>query len=145
MPLDVNATTHIAREPAHVSTYAFDPANDPIWIGGITKAELITAPPIGKGTQVRRLAGFMGKTIDYILEVVEYEPGRRMLMRSIKSPFPMQVTYTFEPVPGGTNATVRVLGEPRAFYGRVLDWFMAPMVRKNLRRDLRNLKRIMEQ
>lgn len=145
MPLDVQATTFITRDAASVSAYAFEPTNDPIWIGGITKAELITPRPVGKGTQVQRLAGFMGRTIDYVLEVVEFEPGHRMHMRSIKGPFPMQVTYTFEPANGGTKATLRVQGEPKAFYGRVFDWFMAPMVRKNLRRDLRNLRRIMEQ
>src|SRR5262245_40705326 len=110
MALDISVQQQIARDRSSVAAYAFEPLNDPKWIGGISKAELLTPRPIGVGTQVHRLAGFMGKTIDYILEVVEFEPGRRMHMRSVKSPFPMEVTYAFDDANGGTSATIRVQG-----------------------------------
>ena len=61
-------------------------------------------------------------------------------MRSIKSPFPMRVTYEFEAANGDTLARIRVAGEPGRMY-RVSGPFMRAMVRRNLRRDLRNLER----
>jgi hypothetical protein len=53
MALDVTAQTEIKRDSRAVAAYAFEPTNDPIWIGGISQAKLLTQPPIGVGTQVQ--------------------------------------------------------------------------------------------
>jgi Polyketide cyclase / dehydrase and lipid transport len=87
----------------------------------------------------------MRRTIDYVLEVRTLEPDHLMVMESIKSPFPMHVTYQFDALdPGTTRATIRVQGTARTFYG-LTDAVMAPMVKRNLRNDLRRLKARMEQ
>src|SRR5438093_2445224 len=109
----INVSTKIAIDlPAkEVANYAFEPSNDPVWIGGISKANLLTERPVGKGTRVLRLAKFMGKTIDYILEVIEFEEDHLMVMKSIKSPFPMVVTYQFDKInENKTLALIRVEG-----------------------------------
>lgn len=144
MAIDVTARTEINRPADEVAAYAFEPMNDPVWIGGITKANLLSLRPVGKGTQVQRLAKFMGKIIDYVLEVETFEPGRLMIMRSIKSPFPMVVTYRFEPIgPDKTDAEIRVQGSPKGFYS-FADFLMAPMVRRNITSDIKRLKKILE-
>src|SRR5919108_612657 len=72
----------------------------------------VTEPPVRVGTEVARVAGFMGRRIDYALKVVEHEPGRRIVMDSVRGPFPMRVTYAFEDAPGGgTRVRNRVEGE----------------------------------
>ena len=90
MAIDVSAKTEINLQQQTVAAFAFEPSNDPHWIGGITEAKLLTPQPIGKGTQVKRLAKFMGKEIDYILEVIEFEKDRLMVMETVKGPFPMK-------------------------------------------------------
>jgi hypothetical protein len=143
MQLDVTARIQIAAEPERVADYAMDPANDPVWIGGISEAELLGEPPIEKGSRVRRIASFLGRRIEYVLEVAELEPGERMLMRAVKSPFPMVVTYTFERVPEGTRASIRVEGDPGRMYhfGGALMRFA---VKRNITKDLTRLKAIVE-
>jgi uncharacterized protein YndB with AHSA1/START domain len=141
--LDVTATETIAADPDRVFAYATDPANDPVWIGGITQAELLGEPPLGKGSSVRRLASFMGRRIEYVLEVAELEPGSRLAMRSVRSPFPMAVTYSFEPTDGGTRMAIRVEGEPGGMY-RLAGPFLPGMVRRSVAGDLRRLKGIQE-
>jgi hypothetical protein len=144
MTLDVTAQTEIKRDSKAVAAYAFEPTNDPMWIGGISQAKLLTHPPISVGTQVQRRAKFMGRTIDYVLEVRTLEPDHLMVMGSIKSPFPMHVTYQFDALdPGTTRATIRVQGTARTFYG-LADFLMAPMVKRNLQQDLRRLKATLE-
>jgi hypothetical protein len=144
MPLDVTAHMEIQRDSKAVAAYAFEPTNDPIWIGGISQAKLLTQQPIDVGTQVQRKAKFLGRTIDYILEVQSFEPEHLMVMESIKSPFPMHVTYQFDALDtGNTLATIRVQGTARSFYG-LADILMAPMVKRNLQKDLRRLKAKME-
>jgi uncharacterized membrane protein len=144
MAIDVTATTEIDRPADTVAAYAFEPTNDPTWIGGISEATLLTPRPIAHGTRVQRLAKFLGRTIDYVLEVTSFEPTRAMVMDSVKGPFPMRVTYRFEPVgTSRTQASIRVEGTASQHY-RLADWLMAPMVRRNIRGDLERLKTILE-
>jgi hypothetical protein len=78
-----------------------------------------------------------------VLEVAELEPNSRLLMRSVKSPFPMVVTYSFDDAPGGTRMGVRVEGEPGSLY-RAAGPLMARMVKRSISKDLRTLKAIIE-
>lgn len=139
MTLDVIATETIAADPNLVFAYATDPRNDPVWIGGISEAELLGDPPLEKGSSVRRVASFMGKRIEYVLEVAELEPGTRLAMRSIRSPFPMGVTYLFERADYGTRMAIRVEGEPSGMY-RMAGPLLPGMVRRSVAKDLRRLK-----
>src|SRR4051812_44277060 len=109
MAIDVSAKTQVCCSVDKVAAYAFDPAHDPVWITGIKEASLLTPAPVRKGTQVKRRAKFLGKSIDYILEVVNFEPGHLMEMKSVKSPFPMVVTYQFDATANATTiAQIRV-------------------------------------
>lgn len=143
MTLDVTATETISADPDRVFAYATDPRNDPVWIGGISEAKLLGEPPLAKGSSVRRLASFMARRIEYVLEVAELEPGARLAMRSVRSPFPMAVTYSFEPADGGTRMAIRVQGEPGGMY-RLAGPFLPGMVRHSVAGDLRRLKGIIE-
>jgi hypothetical protein len=144
MAIDVITKIEINRPVAAVAQYAFEPTNDPLWIGGIKEANLLTERPISKGTQVRRLAKFMGKTMDYILEVTEYHENHLMEMQTVKGPFPMVITYQFDPF-GETKtfAQIRVQGSPKGFYA-LWDFIMAPIVRHNIINDIKQLKMILE-
>jgi len=141
MPIDVTTPpVAIRRSVADVSAYAFDPKNDPAWIGGTKEI----TPPAGEvtvGSRVERLAMFLGRRIHYVMEVVDVRPGR-LAMHAVKSPFLMDVTYTFDPSPEGTSARIRVSGEPKG-YG-LLGPLMGAMVRLSVTGDLRRLKRILE-
>jgi hypothetical protein len=141
--LDVTAeaTIHAPRE--RVAGYAMDPRNDPIWIGGIKQVEVLTDGPIDKGSTVRRIASFVGKRIEYVMEVTELDRGSRLGMHAIQSPFPMDVTYTFEDTAGGTRARIRVQGDAGGAY-RLAGPLLPSMVRRPVAGDLKRLKRIME-
>lgn len=141
--MDVVNRIEIRRPRADVSAFVEEPANDTRWIGGIAKVEALTPPPFGKGTRVRRVAHFMGREIEYVLEVEEHQPGRVVAMRSVKGPFPMQVTYRFEDAGEGTAVEVRNQGEATGFF-RLAAPLMAGMVSKNVQGDLERLKAALE-
>ena len=143
MTIDVIENININRVRKDVAKYAMNPDNDPIWIGGISEAKLVTKPPIGKGAVVERVAHFLGKRIDYTLEVTEYEPDKLMVMQSIKSPFPMTVTYQFEDTNDGSMAQIRIQGGSDGFY-KLAGPLMARQVRQNLKGDLKALKKLIE-
>jgi hypothetical protein len=143
--IDVTVRETIRKGREAVADYVFDHRNDPVWIGGITESELMGSEPLGTGSDVRRVASFMGRRIDYVLRVQEMERGRRLMMRSVKAPFPMVVTYAFEDAEGGeaTVASVRVQGEPGLMY-KLAGPLLARQVRTSVSDDLETLKGLLE-
>lgn len=141
--MDVTIEQMIAAPREDVAAYVFDHRHDPDWIGGISSSELVGDPPLRVGSDVRRIASFLGKRIDYVNRVERLEPGRLLHMRSVEAPFPMQVTYAFEDRGGSTEASVRVQGEPSSMY-RVAGPLLTRQVRRSVAADLLALKGIME-
>lgn len=143
MSIDVQETIVIDRPATDVAAYAMDPKNDTRWIGGIREVAWVTEPPLRVGSQVRRVATFLGRRIDYVLEVEELAPDAKVVMRSLKSPFPMVVTYSFDGQGAATRAGVRVQGGAGLLF-RLTAPLMARQVARNLRGDLGRLKGILE-
>ncbi len=143
MAIDVIAEVTINRSREDVAKYAMNPDHDAVWISGISEARMLTEPPVGEGTQVSRVASFLGKRIDYVLEVVGYEPKSLLTMRSIKGPFPMKVTYEFEEAPSGTLARIRIEGEASVFY-KLAGPLMSRGVKRSITNDLKTLKDLLE-
>lgn len=143
MSLDVVASIEIARPPEAVAAYQFEPSNDPKWIGGVTTVERQTDGPIGAGSRVLRRGSFLGRPIEWLMEVVEHVPDRRLAMHALRSPFPMDVTYELGPSGPGTGASIRIRGEARGIYG-MLGPLTPVLVRRSVQADLQRLKRRVE-
>ena len=142
MSIDVTAEVHVNRPREQVAAYMSDPANDPEWIGGLREARLLGDGPIGQGSRVARVASFMGRKVEYVNEITRLEPGRVLDMHSVKAPFPMHITYTFEDRDGGTLVRNRVRGGGGLFsLGSPL---FAPMVRLGVQKDLERLREVLE-
>src|SRR4029079_8971059 len=138
MAFDVRVEAHIARPPDDVASYMFDPSHDPEWITGIQQVEP-PAAPVGGGTETHRLARFMGRRIDYVLNVVEHVPHRRLVMESVRAPFPMGVTYGVEPDGSGSRVSLRVTGGYGLFM-RLDQPIFHRQIRRSLQADLRHLR-----
>jgi uncharacterized membrane protein len=141
--MDVSAEITIASARDRVASYAMDPRNDPRWIGGISEVERLDEGPLKAGSTVRRVASFLGRRFEYVLQVTELEPGRRIVMRSTKSPFPMVVTYWFGDDPRGTRAGIRIGGDASSLY-RVAAPVLGLAVKRSISKDLRTLKGVIE-
>ena len=84
MAVDVTGT--IQRPRDQVAAYLRDPANDTEWIGGIRSARLLTPGPVAVGSQVERVATFLGRRVHYVelfersleAQVVLEQPPRRL-------------------------------------------------------------------
>ncbi|MGH3713126.1 MAG: SRPBCC family protein [Micromonosporaceae bacterium] len=142
MAMDVRVERVIGLPPEKVAAYAMDCRHDHEWTQGIREASLSkpaeSGDEFGVGAEVTRTAYFLGKRIDYVLRVEEYDPPTVLDMRSVSGPMPMHVTYRFEPHPDGTLASIRVRGDASAYY-HVTGPLMGMMVRRNLTKDLHDL------
>jgi uncharacterized membrane protein len=143
--VDVQVETVIGRPVPEVAAFAGDPTNAPEWYANIRRIDWLTAPPVVVGSRMVFEARFLGRQLAYTYEVVELEPDSRLVMRTADGPFPMETTYTWEPVgEDATRMTLRNRGNPSGFGG-----LAAPLMEKAMRRatsgDLARLKRLLEE
>jgi uncharacterized protein YndB with AHSA1/START domain len=142
--VDVVTETVIDRPCAEVAAYAADPSRAPDWYANIDSVRWRTDPPVRVGSSMDFVARFLGRRLAYTYEVVEFVPGERLVMRTAQGPFPMETTYTWQPVDDTrTRMTLRNRGEPAGF-GRVAAPVMAAAMRRANNKDLAALKRVLE-
>lgn len=95
------------------------------------------------GSRLDFVARFLGRTLAYSYAVAEFEPVRRLLMRTADEPFPMETTYVFDPVDvGRTRMRLHNRGEPSGFAGVAAPLTAAAMRRANTK-DLARLKQLL--
>jgi len=144
MTVDVVTDITIERPVDVVSGYATDPSNAPEWYANIESVEWETAPPAQIGSKVAFVARFLGRRLSYTYEFVELVASRRLVMRTVQGPFPMETTYTWEPAgEHATRMTLRNCGEPAGF-SKLVAPIMAIAMRRANRKDLAALRRILE-
>jgi uncharacterized membrane protein len=142
--VDVVTEIVIDRPVDQVAGYAADPSNAPEWYANIETVEWKTPPPAAIGSEVAFVARFLGRRLSYTYELIEFEPDERLVMRTREGPFPMETTYTWEAVDDhSTLMRLRNRGEPSGF-SKVAAPIMEPAMRRANRKDLANLKRLLE-
>ena len=143
MSTRVDEAVEIERTADEVAAFMFDWRNDPVWIGGISEARLLGDGDLAVGARVERVASFLGKRIEYVLEVDEFEPGERLSMHSEQGPFPMTVSYEVAGAGAGARARVRVGGDASGFY-RLAGPLLNRQAARSIAADLVRLKRLLE-
>jgi hypothetical protein len=144
MAVDVTVEAVIERPRAEVAAYAGDPTNAPEWYANIESVRWRTSTPLDIGSQLDFVARFLGRRLSYTYEVVDLVAGERLVMRTAQGPFPMETTYEWSDLGSGrTLMRLRNRGEPSGF-SRVTAPAMAAAVRRNTRKDLERLKRLLE-
>ncbi|HEU4426601.1 MAG TPA: SRPBCC family protein, partial [Pilimelia sp.] len=144
MAVDVLTEIIIDRPCAEVAAYAADPSHAPDWYANIDSVSWRTPPPVQVGSQMDFVARFLGRRLAYTYEVASLVPGQQLMMRTAQGPFPMETSYTWQPVgTDRTRMTLRNRGEPAGF-GKIAAPVMAAAMRRANDKDLANLKRILE-
>ena len=99
--VDVVTEVVIPRPVAEVAEYAADPTNAPEWYANIASVEWETPPPLAVGSRLAFVARFLGRRLTYTYEISDFIPGERLIMRTARGPFPMETSYTWQPVAEG--------------------------------------------
>ncbi len=144
MSVDVAEAIVIERPVTEVAAYAGDPSNAPEWYRRISSATWLTDPPLSLGSRITFHARFLGRSLEYTYEVTELTHGEQLAMRTAEGPFPMNTVYTWRPVGERvTHMTLRNHGEPSGF-GKLAAPLMQRAMRRAMRQDLADLKRLLE-
>jgi uncharacterized membrane protein len=144
MPLEIAAQIIIRAPLGRVATFAANPDNTPAWCKHVRSTSRIRSNAMQAGDRITFTVEILGRRIEYDVEVAEYIPHRRLLMRADGGDAPAETRYEWEPNPDGTTfMTYRRTGTPKAFPGplaRLVAWEL----RRTSRDDLSRLKSILE-
>jgi len=142
--IQVIASIDIDRPAGLVFDYLADASNNTAWQGGQERCVWTSEPPIRVGSTYEQEARFLGKRIVSSFEVVEFEPGVRIRIKTTGGTMPIDVTREVRARPDGmasVNATVR--GDPPGLLG-LLGPLMRLLVQSSVRKDYARLKTILE-
>jgi hypothetical protein len=142
----------INRSPEDVFAFLAVRKNDPVWMAAVVESEWLnpvardTDAPMGVGRRGRMVMKNMGRRQEYVDEVTDYEPGRRIAHRTVEGPIQLNTACLTEPASDGCRATV--VGETDNFiggpFGKLANPIVARLVSRGFRADLVKLKDILE-
>jgi hypothetical protein len=144
MSFGARAEIEINKPIEVVKQFVFEPTNEPYWIRGVIESHMLSVRPVGRGTQVQQIRKFMGRTIEYVYEMTEYDPAGHIKMISLNGPVSMEVEYFVEK--SHDNKTIfrqSVIGIFSGYY-RIINFLASGVMRKDLNKDMAHLKGILE-
>ena len=144
MAISVIEKIEINALPPAVAAIMFDPASTVRWASGVKEVRDIQNLPLQKGTRQHRIVDFVGKEMDYILEVTDYSPDTKLVLETKSGPFPMTITYALEEAENDhCLAKIALEGSSDGFL-MFLDRLSTIMVSEQLKGDLQRLKEMIE-
>jgi uncharacterized membrane protein len=150
--MEIEESIIINRRPEDVFAFLEVRSNDATWMAAVVESEWLEgtatdlSAPIGVGRRGRMLLKLPGRQAEFIDEVTEYEPGRRIAHRTVNGPMPLNTACLCEPAGDGCRATVMGATErlPGGLLGRAAAPLVTMVMRRGFKADLVRLKRILE-
>jgi uncharacterized membrane protein len=93
-----------------VFDYVSTPENDPTWVPGSLRHEMLSPAPMRVGSITEEDVGFLGRRIRYAWEITHYEPPTAIALQSISGPIPATICVLLESV-DGVRTKVILVGE----------------------------------
>src|SRR5262249_52909706 len=115
----------------------------PEWQTNVLFLQLQSSGGLRTGAKLVELRKFLGRKVESIVEVTEYEPPHRYTIAVQSGPIPFESSNVLSESAGGTRVAAVVEGEPGRFFGLV-EWRVVKAVERELWNSLATLKDILE-
>jgi uncharacterized protein YndB with AHSA1/START domain len=127
-----------------VFAFVAEMENESQWHTDILKAERLTDGEVGQGTRYKlQFRPQPMSPSEGTVEIVEFEPGRRIVSRSDMGNMKPRLTHIFEEASGGTQVTRHIQIETSGLM-TLMSPIMKMMVRRRNGEFIENLKRTLE-
>jgi len=113
------------------------------WDRGVLEARQTSEGPIGVGSMLQTRRQMLGRQRIGELRVSEYVPNRMIALQASLGRMTAQIRYAFEPVEGRTRLTGTSEIELGGLW-KLITPILIPMLERDGRADMANIKRLME-
>src|ERR1041384_7097583 len=104
----VEATIHLNCTPQDTFAFVSDYERDPSWRSEVVEMSYTSPGPTRIGRLALEKSRVFGRWLETLTEITEYEPGTKIISRSISGPTPV-ISYRFlTPDGAGTRFTYRL-------------------------------------
>jgi carbon monoxide dehydrogenase subunit G len=138
--IEARGSTTIERPAAEVFAYLADARNEPSWLPGAERVELVTPEPVGLGT---RFEGTYARAGTVSVELVEFEPPRRVTFRARSRIVDFDDAVELTEEGGRTLLHARMTARPRGPM-RLAGPLMARTMRRQFEANWAHLKAALE-
>ena len=139
----IEASVVINRPVAEVFEFATNPENDSVWQSGVLESAQVSEGPLGVGATTREVRKFLGRRMESIAEVIEYERNAKIGSKSTSGPVQYTAWYTFEPAPGGTRLTIVGEADTGGFF-KLAEGLVMRAFQREMQSGLATLKDVLE-
>jgi uncharacterized membrane protein len=133
----------IDRPVEEVFEFTHDLTKNPLWQTTLVDIEPQFDGQMRVGSQWREVRKFIGKRIETVLELTEYDANARSAVRMVSGPVPLNGIYEYEPVNGGTRFTVTGELDAHGFF-KLAEPVFARITGRELESNLGHLKDLLE-
>lgn len=141
----VDENVFISVPPEEVFDYIDDPKNLSEYSANVIAAELEGPRPVQLGSRIRGTNKILGRTFDWVIEVVEHDRPNRIASKSVEGKINFTVEWNLAPEGQGTRLQYRVESDPGlgGVFGRLADPLVEKAYARQVRADLDTLAQIL--
>lgn len=136
----------IERPVEDVWAYLSDPEAIPEWSASTQEVEVLSDGGLKKGARVRSVDRLLGRSMEFVAEVSEYDPPNRLGLETVEGSFQGHERIDLQPEGDYTLVTMSAEGEAGfgGVFGKLLDPVVTAAFRREAQSDLGRLKDILE-
>ncbi len=142
----IEVTETVERPVEDVWAFMTDLGAMPEWFASTQAVEVLTDGGLKKGARVRSVDRFLGRSMEFVSEVSEYDPPHRLGLEVMEGSFDGHQQFELQPEGDSTRVTMRAEGEAGfgGVFGKLLDPVVSAAFRREAQSDLGRLKDLLE-
>lgn len=142
----IEVTETVERPVEDVWAFVTDLGAMPEWFASTQEVELLTDGGLRKGARVRSVDRFLGRSMEFVSEITEYDPPSRLGLEVVEGSFQGHEHIDLQPEGDSTRVTMSAEGEAGfgGVFGKLLDPVVTAAFRREAQSDLGRLKDILE-
>ena len=126
-----------------VFAYLADITRGTEWQSELVESQQTSSGPMGIGTTIREVRRFLGRNLETVFTITEYEPDYRLAFESASGPIPMRGYYSLEGSGNGTKVTLAVEAELTGVF-KMTEPLVVHSAKRQMDADIAKLKEILE-
>jgi uncharacterized membrane protein len=133
----------IDRSVENVFGFISNPMNLPKWQSMVAKVDPVSSGAVGAGSTFKIQSELMGRKIDGVMEITDFEPSEKFGFRNVAGPVQVRASVSFKTVGTGTRLDLNGQGEPGGMF-KLAEGVLANQVRRQMEDNLKRLKSVLE-